>query len=87
MLASLSSANAAKITKITPHVLTTLGPTTSISGVGVGQLGESQSGSVLSSTSKAGAVNGRGGLSGSTGIWEISSGIFGLFVGFLSVYL
>jgi hypothetical protein len=50
-------------------------------------LGESQSGSVLSSTSKAGAVNGKGGLGGSTGIWEISSGIFGLFVGFLGVFL
>ena len=87
-LASLSSANAAKITKVTPHVLTTLGPsTTSGSGTGsrLGQLGESQSGTLPSSTSKAGG--GRVWGAQSTGIWEMSSGMFGLFIGLLSVFL
>lgn len=87
-LASLSSANAAKITKVTPHVLTTLGPsTTSGSGMGtrVGELGESQSGSLLNSTSKAGG--GRACRVESTGIWEVTSGLFGLFVSLLGVFL
>ncbi|PMD19807.1 hypothetical protein NA56DRAFT_646736 [Hyaloscypha hepaticicola] len=87
-LASLSSANAAKITKVMPHVLTTLGPSTT-SGPGietrVGQLGETQSGNLLSLTSKAGGGRAWGGES--TAIWEVSSGMFGLFIGLLGVFL
>jgi len=92
LLASLSAANAAKITKVTPHVLTTLNP--SNTGTKVGALQESGSGSgsvrgtgsVLSTTSLAGAGSGRA-LGRSTGVWEISSGIFGLCVGILGVFL
>jgi hypothetical protein len=87
-LAPLSSANAAKITKVTPHVLTTLGPSTTSGpgpGTRVGQLRETQSGSLLSSTSKAGGGRAWGGES--TAIWEASSGMFGLFIGLLGVFL
>jgi hypothetical protein len=87
-LASLSSANAAKITKVTPHVLTTLGPSTT-SGPGTGtrvqQLGETQSGNLLSSTSKA--AGGRAWEGESTGIWDASSSMFGLIIGLLGVFL
>jgi hypothetical protein len=95
ILASWSSEHAATITKVTPHVLTTLPPfTTSAkpSTNGLGQFLESQTGSsaaVISSISRAGgvAVNGRGGLTGRergvTGMWDMSAGIWGLFVGFL----
>jgi len=90
LLASLSAANAVKITKVTPHVLTTLNP--SNTGTKVGALQESQSGSasgsgsVLAATS-AGAGSGGAGLGRSSGVWEISSGIFGLCVGVLGVFL
>ncbi|PMD32848.1 hypothetical protein L207DRAFT_518274 [Hyaloscypha variabilis F] len=91
LLASLSAANAAKVTKTTPQVLTTLNP--SNTGTKVGELQETQSGSgsgggsVLSATSRGGAGGGRAGMGGRTGVWEISSGIFGLCVGILGVFL
>jgi hypothetical protein len=101
LLASLSSANAAKITKATPHVLTTLpAPTATATGTGStnsqGQFQENESGSsgsVISSTSKAGgiAANGRGGWGGrergSSVIWELSAGSWGLLVGLLGIVL
>jgi hypothetical protein len=91
LLASLSAANAAKVTKTTPQVLTTLNP--SNTGTKVGELQETQSGSgsgvgsVLSATSRGGAGVGRAGMGGRTGVWEISSGVFGLCVGILGVLL
>jgi carbohydrate-binding DOMON domain-containing protein len=83
VLASLSSAREATITKVTPHVSTTLNPTktsasttTGVNGSN-GQFLESQtSGSstvswkAVASTSVAGAVAGQRGVLLSRGTWE-----------------
>ena len=83
MLASLSSAREATITKVTPHVSTTLNPTQTSASTTTGVTGsneqflESQtsgsstvSGKVVASTSVAGAVAGQRGVLLGGGTWE-----------------
>jgi len=99
LLAEFSSLTAARTTvmKVTPHVYTTLSPTTATTSSSlstatnsVGLFKESQSGKksggVISTTSLAGgvAVNGR---NRGTGLWELSAAMWGLGVGALGLFL
>lgn len=98
LLAEFSSLTAARTTvmKVTPHVYTTLSPTTttpSLSSTATNSVGlfkESQSGKksggIISTTSQAGGVAVKGRDRG-TGIWELSAGIWGIVIGVLGVFL
>jgi hypothetical protein len=99
VLASLSSAREATITRVTPHVSTTLNPTstkTAVTGSN-GQVLESQtsgsstvSGKVVASTSVAGAVAGQRGVPLGRGTWEqmieLGVGAGGLVLGLVGIF-
>jgi carbohydrate-binding DOMON domain-containing protein len=94
VLASLSSAREATITKVTPHVSTTLNPTKTSASTTTGVTGSNEqfveSQTSMSSTSVAGAVAGQRGVLLGRGTWEqmmkFGVGARGLVLGLVGIF-